>query len=36
MGKTNPQNKKLVKATNQEEYFHNDIFRKYYINLDAS
>jgi hypothetical protein len=36
IGKQNPETKKRVKSTDQEEYFHNDIFRKYWVNLDKA
>ena len=36
LGKQNPVTNKRVKATDMEEYFHNDMFRKYWVNLDKT
>jgi len=36
LGRNNPVTNKRISASFVEEYFHNDIFRKYWINLDKN
>jgi hypothetical protein len=36
LGKANPENKRRTKVVDQEEYFHNSIYRKYWFNLDKA